>query len=212
MHGNYCLLWRMKENHRKNGLKWSTIAQNVENDSDHQQLYGLHSQYHTGKFSHYCGQCRKGFTRKSHYDEHMRKHEGRGYACEYCPKLFQTAKGLRNHLSEHTGKFRFTCEICRNTVQCPRPVSQTPRIPSQSVKQANTLEMIQPICFQWLSSFSFNCHHWQYCDILSFICLNSSNVLLVLCDKLQFRMWNLNKHVQWGKCLWNPCRGHSSDR
>ena len=73
----------------------------------------LHSQYHTGKFSHYCGQCRRGFTRKSHYDEHMRQHEGRGYACEYCPRLFQTAKGLRNHLSEHTGKFRFTCEICR---------------------------------------------------------------------------------------------------
>ena len=27
----------------------------------------LHSQYHTGKFSYYCGQCRKGFHNKSHY-------------------------------------------------------------------------------------------------------------------------------------------------
>ena len=42
----------------------------------------------------------------------MRKHEGRDYACEYCPKLFKAPKSLRYHLSEHTGKFRFTCDMC----------------------------------------------------------------------------------------------------
>ena len=54
-----------------------------------EQNLRLHSQYHTGKFSYYCGQCRRGFYHKSHYDEHMRKHEGRGYACEYCPGCFR---------------------------------------------------------------------------------------------------------------------------
>ena len=42
----------------------------------------------------------------------MRGHEGKGYPCEYCAKMFKTLKAKRYHESEHTGNYRFTCEYC----------------------------------------------------------------------------------------------------
>ena len=44
--------------------------------------------------------------------EHMRKHEGLKYHCDYCAKPFMTKKAYQYHLSAHTGKYRFTCERC----------------------------------------------------------------------------------------------------
>ena len=72
----------------------------------------LHSQHHTGNYSFFCDQCRKGFVAKSNYEIHMRAHEGRGYPCEYCSKKYSSRQNLQYHMSEHTGKYRFTCEIC----------------------------------------------------------------------------------------------------
>ena len=110
----YYFLFSLKDqrkNRKQNNSKNHQCPECGKGFSTEQNLR-LHSQYHTGKFSYYCGQCRRGFYKKSHYDEHMRKHEGRGYACEYCPKLFKAPKSLRYHLSEHTGKFTFTCDTC----------------------------------------------------------------------------------------------------
>ena len=100
-----------RKHHRQtssNGLQCAECGKRFSSQS----VLCLHSQYHTGKFSYYCGQCRKGFPRNGHYGEHMRKHEGRGYPCEYCPKFLKNHKSLRYHLSEHSGRFRFTCYIC----------------------------------------------------------------------------------------------------
>ena len=47
-----------------------------------------HMQLHTGQFKFYCDQCRKGFLNKSDYNEHLRKHDGLKYHCDYCGKLF----------------------------------------------------------------------------------------------------------------------------
>ena len=72
-----------------------------------------HSQHHTGNYSYFCDQCRKGFVEKSHYEIHMRAHEGRGYSCEYCSKRYSSRQNLQYHMSEHTGRYRFTCGICK---------------------------------------------------------------------------------------------------
>ena len=50
----------------------------------------LHVQHHTGQYSYFCGQCRKGFVTLSNYKLHMRGHEGKGYPCEYCGKVFKS--------------------------------------------------------------------------------------------------------------------------
>ena len=42
----------------------------------------------------------------------MRTHEGLKYQCEHCSKTFISKKGFKYHLSVHTGKYRFVCEIC----------------------------------------------------------------------------------------------------
>ena len=69
--------------------------------------FELHVQY-----SFFCGQCRKGFVASSHYKMHMRAHEGKGYPCEYCGKVLKSPQNRQYHESEHTGNYRFTCEIC----------------------------------------------------------------------------------------------------
>ena len=109
-----CVLLSLKNGRKRHRQTVSNGLQCLECGKGFSTSAGLrlHNQYHTGKFSYYCGQCRRGFTKKSHYNEHMRKHEGRGYPYEYCPKLFKDAKNLRYHLSEHTGRFRFTCDTC----------------------------------------------------------------------------------------------------
>ena len=71
-----------------------------------------HMRMHTGQFKFYCDQCRKGFADKTHYNEHLRKHEGLKYHCDYCSKPFVGKKACRYHLSVHTGKYRFLCENC----------------------------------------------------------------------------------------------------
>ena len=71
-----------------------------------------HFQHHTGQYSHFCSICRKGFNNTYNYKEHMRGHEGKGYSCDYCGKMFQTKKYMKYHESEHTGVYRFTCEFC----------------------------------------------------------------------------------------------------
>ena len=54
----------------------------------------------------------KGFVTKGHYEIHMRGHKGRGYPCEYCNKRYSSRQNLQYHMSEHTGKYRFACEMC----------------------------------------------------------------------------------------------------
>ena len=39
-------------------------------------------------------------------------HEGKGYPCEYCGKVFKSPQFKQYHESEHTGNYRFTCETC----------------------------------------------------------------------------------------------------
>ena len=43
---------------------------------------------------------------------HMRGHEGKGYPCEYCGKVFKSIKAKQYHESEHSGIYRFTCSKC----------------------------------------------------------------------------------------------------
>ena len=72
-----------------------------------------HMQLHTGQFKFYCDKCKKGYPDKTHFDEHMLKHQGLKYHFEYCSKQFTSKKGYQYHLSAHTGNYRFWCEECK---------------------------------------------------------------------------------------------------
>ena len=61
----------------------------------------LHYQIHTGVFSYWCEMCRKGFTVKGHYSDHMAKHEGKTFPCSYCDQRFQTNQSLQKHNRQH---------------------------------------------------------------------------------------------------------------
>ena len=71
-----------------------------------------HSQHHTGRYSHFCSICRKGYNNGYNYKLHMRGHEGRGFPCEFCGKVFSSGQMKQYHESEHTGIYRFSCETC----------------------------------------------------------------------------------------------------
>ena len=71
-----------------------------------------HRQNHTGQYSYFCGTCRKGFVQIQAHDRHMKAHEGKGYPCEYCGKVFKSTQNKRYHESEHTGVYRFNCNYC----------------------------------------------------------------------------------------------------
>ena len=73
----------------------------------------MHMQHHTGQYSHFCEVCRKGFKSSTQFNDHVRGHEGKGYPCEYCGKMFKKLMRQKYHLSEHTGVYRFFCDICK---------------------------------------------------------------------------------------------------
>ncbi len=61
-----------------------------------------HMQIHTGKFSFYCEECKKGFNEKTNYDQHIAKHEGRTFyfPCPKCGRRFLSAQRLAEHKTE----------------------------------------------------------------------------------------------------------------
>ena len=72
----------------------------------------MHMQQHTGKWSFWCEECQRGFTVKCNYTAHLAKHEGRTFPCDLCTKRFGTKFGLKQHQSEHTGKYIYYCKVC----------------------------------------------------------------------------------------------------
>ena len=74
--------------------------------------FDRHRQHHTGKYSYFCSICRKGYNNGYNYKLHVRGHEGRGFPCEFCGKVFRTEHGKRYHESEHTGIYGFMCAKC----------------------------------------------------------------------------------------------------
>ena len=99
---NFCV---QEETGKSSGVKKSTKMK-LECKECHKTFSAarglkLHVQHHTGQYSYFCGLCRKGFVVSSHYKEHMRGHEGKGYSCDSCGKMLKSGQFLRYHLSEH---------------------------------------------------------------------------------------------------------------
>ena len=77
-------------------------------------LYYHLAQQHSGKFKHWCDACQKGFSRTSHYEDHMAaKHKGIIHSCNLCEKLFTSRRGRDLHMNTHTGIYPFSCLVCR---------------------------------------------------------------------------------------------------
>ena len=61
-------------------------------------------QLHTGQFSFYCQECKKGFNSGNNYKAHMAKHQGLLFVCCICSKQFATERGRKKHIdSKHSG-------------------------------------------------------------------------------------------------------------
>ncbi len=71
-----------------------------------------HMQIHTGHYSFYCQQCKKGYNEKKNYEAHVAKHEGVFFPCNRCDRKFSSLERLKNHTSVHTGEWRFWCDAC----------------------------------------------------------------------------------------------------
>ncbi len=65
-----------------------------------------------GKYRFFCEECRKVFTKKQHWIDHQRRHDGTVLSCQYCPKTFATQRGLELHSPLHMGKYPFHCSQC----------------------------------------------------------------------------------------------------
>lgn len=70
----------------------------------------------TGQFP--CSECGHVFTRRHHYDDHVRTHTGeRPFACTHdgCDKRFSRANGLTRHQETHRNAATFQCPHCSST-------------------------------------------------------------------------------------------------
>ena len=57
----------------------------------------FHSSKHTGKFRFNCPHCTKGFNRVEQFQSHMNMHEGQGFVCLRCKKVFLHKAKLVQH-------------------------------------------------------------------------------------------------------------------
>ncbi len=79
-------------------------------------------QLHTGKFSYFCDECKKGFNCKGPYKEHILWHQmlasgkikkiSRPFSCRRCDKRFTASSSLSRHMQIHTQQFRYNCVTC----------------------------------------------------------------------------------------------------
>lgn len=62
-----------------------------------------------------CGECGEAVPNRVALARHMKKHvekEPERHACDECPKVFGSAKGLREHQPMHSGIKPFSCMFC----------------------------------------------------------------------------------------------------
>ena len=55
-------------------------------------------------YNYWCSECARGFAVKSHYENHVAKHEGRTFPCDLCEKRFKAKSSLQTHYKEQHGQ------------------------------------------------------------------------------------------------------------
>lgn len=95
-------------------LSSSTSAQHVHFPNLHKNPE--RRPYNSGRNTHHCSLCGRGFNRKHHLKIHQRIHTGeRPYACSVCSARFRHALTLTRHFRLHTGEMPYACEQCGKT-------------------------------------------------------------------------------------------------
>ncbi len=57
----------------------------------------LHTPLHTGKYPFHCSQCNAGFNYRRELEACENKHQGKGFTCLNCSKIFYTENDFRKH-------------------------------------------------------------------------------------------------------------------
>ncbi|VVC89041.1 unnamed protein product [Leptidea sinapis] len=75
-----------------------------------------HVMWHTGETPHQCQICGKKYTRKEHLVNHMRSHTNdTPFRCELCSKAFTRKEHFTNHILWHSGETPHRCDFCSKT-------------------------------------------------------------------------------------------------
>lgn len=122
---------------------------------------------HYKKFS--CETCQQKFSTSKDFKRHQQKHRHgfyatelfKGFECNTCDRSFLTELGLYNHISNHTNRSIFHCDICGKTFRG----KETFRVHLQS-----HLKVFCPICKHLLAKHRLKQHVDLHSSTAAFPC------------------------------------------
>ena len=126
---------------------------------------------HLGVFKFWCSQCKKGYQNRANYNQHMNKHEGLTFPCEFCNKIFSVKSSLRRHQTE--------LDCCRRNRDGG---------PGQATDHDTSHSNICPICGKTiLSKFGYTAHVARHSGSFKFWCST--------CEKGYWNRANYDQHM-----------------
>ena len=104
---------QLKKPSARNGFKWVKPARKESGWSLVTKAVTKRNIDQGGRqLVYFCEECKKGYSQKCNYKVHMDKHAGVRYGCNVCSKTFAKTQDRDNHMSIHTGVWRFKCDTC----------------------------------------------------------------------------------------------------